>query len=403
MLFTYYATEWRIEIRRRIDESDTEANTKAINSLLNYETVKYFGAEAREAQRYDRSMERYERASVRTYTSLAALNAGQAVIFTFGLGAVMVMCAIGVRRGTRRRRSGSRWEHSFARSGGGSAVSPPPRSPRPRTHRVVADHQGPAAGAGRRAYAARSPRRSRPCQPVGQHRPPADDRGANPSRAAVLVLTSDGLLRGTTPACCARRRAATCSRAGMSRCRSFRAQGHRWNRFRTVRWSASGAASPTRRARERDRDHRRLCSRRSKGRPSDGGVDEIHIVYTEFVSMLTQRPVVRRVLPLEIEETRGAAERAAPAVRVRAVAEACSTRCCRGTSRAGSSHALLDSAACEIAARRRAMKSATDNANELIERSPGRPTRPGRPRSPRKSARSSAAPNALAETIAGSE
>jgi ATP-binding cassette subfamily B protein len=100
MYFTYIATEWRIEIRRRMNESDTEANTKAIDSLLNYETVKYFGAEVREASRYDRSMERYERASVRTYTSLAALNAGQAVIFTIGLAAVMVMCAIGVRNGT---------------------------------------------------------------------------------------------------------------------------------------------------------------------------------------------------------------------------------------------------------------------------------------------------------------
>jgi ATP-binding cassette, subfamily B, heavy metal transporter len=100
MYFTYRATEWRTEIRRRMNESDTEANTKAIDSLLNYETVKYFGAEAREASRYDRSMERYERASVRTYTSLAVLNAGQAVIFTIGLGTVMVMCAIGVREGT---------------------------------------------------------------------------------------------------------------------------------------------------------------------------------------------------------------------------------------------------------------------------------------------------------------
>ena len=100
MYFTYLATEWRIEIRRRMNESDTEANTKAIDSLLNYETVKYFGAEAREAARYDRSMEGYERASVRTYTSLAVLNGGQAVIFTFGLAAVMVLCAIGVRNGT---------------------------------------------------------------------------------------------------------------------------------------------------------------------------------------------------------------------------------------------------------------------------------------------------------------
>src|SRR5437879_9492575 len=82
-----------------MNDSDTEANTKAIDSLLNYETVKYFSAEEREATRYDRSMERYERASVKTYTSLAVLNAGQAVIFTAGLTATMLMCAIGVRSG----------------------------------------------------------------------------------------------------------------------------------------------------------------------------------------------------------------------------------------------------------------------------------------------------------------
>jgi ABC-type transport system involved in Fe-S cluster assembly fused permease/ATPase subunit len=99
MYYTYLATEWRIEIRRKMNESDTDANTKAIDSLLNYETVKYFGAEEREATRYDRSMERYERASVKTYTSLAVLNTGQAIIFTAGLTATMVMCAIGVRNG----------------------------------------------------------------------------------------------------------------------------------------------------------------------------------------------------------------------------------------------------------------------------------------------------------------
>jgi ATP-binding cassette, subfamily B, heavy metal transporter len=99
MYFTYAATEWRINIRRKMNDSDTEANTKAIDSLLNYETVKYFGAETREAQRYDRSMERYEQASVKTYTSLAVLNTGQAVIFTFGLTATMLMCAIGIRQG----------------------------------------------------------------------------------------------------------------------------------------------------------------------------------------------------------------------------------------------------------------------------------------------------------------
>jgi ATP-binding cassette subfamily B protein len=100
MGFTYQATEWRIAIRRKMNESDTDANTKAIDSLLNYETVKYFNAEEREARRYDRSMERYESASVKAYTSLAVLNAGQAAIFTLGLGAAMVMCAYGVRAGT---------------------------------------------------------------------------------------------------------------------------------------------------------------------------------------------------------------------------------------------------------------------------------------------------------------
>ena len=100
MYYTYIATEWRIEIRRKMNDSDTEANTKAIDSLLNYETVKYFGAEEREARRYDRSMERYEEASIRTYTSLAVLNAGQAAIFTVGLTVTMIMCAFGIRNGT---------------------------------------------------------------------------------------------------------------------------------------------------------------------------------------------------------------------------------------------------------------------------------------------------------------
>jgi ATP-binding cassette, subfamily B, heavy metal transporter len=100
MGYTYAATEWRIGIRRRMNESDTEANTKAIDSLLNYETVKYFGAEEREARRYDRSMARYEEASVKTYTSLAVLNAGQAAIFTTGVTAAMILCVLGIRSGT---------------------------------------------------------------------------------------------------------------------------------------------------------------------------------------------------------------------------------------------------------------------------------------------------------------
>jgi ATP-binding cassette subfamily B protein len=100
MGWTYRATEWRIGIRRKMNDSDTDANVKAIDSLLNYETVKYFGAEQREADRYDRAMARYEDASVKAYTSLAILNAGQALIFTVGLASTMVLCAIGIRNGT---------------------------------------------------------------------------------------------------------------------------------------------------------------------------------------------------------------------------------------------------------------------------------------------------------------
>jgi len=100
MVYTYYATEWRIGIRRKMNDSDSDANTKAIDSLLNYETVKYFSAEEREARRYDRSMERYEVASVNSYVSLAVLNAGQATIFAIGLTAAMILCVQGIQNGT---------------------------------------------------------------------------------------------------------------------------------------------------------------------------------------------------------------------------------------------------------------------------------------------------------------
>jgi ATP-binding cassette subfamily B protein len=97
--FTVRATDWRIGIRRTMNESDSDANTKAIDSLLNYETVKYFGAEQREARRYDQSMATFERASIKSYTSLAMLNAGQAVIFTTALTLCMVMAGLDVMAG----------------------------------------------------------------------------------------------------------------------------------------------------------------------------------------------------------------------------------------------------------------------------------------------------------------
>ncbi len=97
--FTFAVTEWRVKIRRIMNDQDTDANQKAIDSLLNFETVKYFGAEQREARRYDGAMEQYVAAALKTNYSLAFLNFGQSVLITGGLVAVMVMAAVGVQNG----------------------------------------------------------------------------------------------------------------------------------------------------------------------------------------------------------------------------------------------------------------------------------------------------------------
>jgi ATP-binding cassette, subfamily B, heavy metal transporter len=98
--FTFKVTEMRVQIRKRMNERDTDANQKAIDSLLNFETVKYFNAEEREARRYDESMAGYEEAAVKTGVSLSWLNFGQSFLMTVGLVAVMVMAARGVQAGT---------------------------------------------------------------------------------------------------------------------------------------------------------------------------------------------------------------------------------------------------------------------------------------------------------------
>ncbi|AVO36381.1 ABCB family ABC transporter ATP-binding protein/permease [Pukyongiella litopenaei] len=98
--FTFKVTEWRVKLRREMNDQDTDANQKAIDSLLNYETVKYFGAEAREAERYDGAMRQYEQAALKTSYSLAFLNFGQSLLITAGLVGVMVLAALGVQAGT---------------------------------------------------------------------------------------------------------------------------------------------------------------------------------------------------------------------------------------------------------------------------------------------------------------
>ncbi|WP_431299275.1 ABCB family ABC transporter ATP-binding protein/permease [Tabrizicola sp. BL-A-41-H6] len=98
--FTFKVTEWRVKLRREMNDQDTDANQKAIDSLLNFETVKYFNAEAREAGRYDGAMQQYETAAVKTGLSLSFLNVGQAALITTGLVIVMAMSARGVQAGT---------------------------------------------------------------------------------------------------------------------------------------------------------------------------------------------------------------------------------------------------------------------------------------------------------------
>jgi ATP-binding cassette subfamily B protein len=100
MQFTFAVTRWRIHIRRAMNESDNEANTKAVDSLLNYETVKYFNAEAHEEARFDSAMEKYAQASIVTQTTLSVLNTGQGLIASLGLVAVMILAALGVKDGS---------------------------------------------------------------------------------------------------------------------------------------------------------------------------------------------------------------------------------------------------------------------------------------------------------------
>lgn len=100
ILYTFFVSEWRIKFRRLMNDTDSTANTKAIDSLLNFETVKYFGNEEHEARRYDSALQSYEKAAVRSQQSLSLLNVGQSAIISVGLAVVMGMAANGIVQGT---------------------------------------------------------------------------------------------------------------------------------------------------------------------------------------------------------------------------------------------------------------------------------------------------------------
>jgi ATP-binding cassette subfamily B protein len=98
--FSVTVTEWRTKFRRQMNEEDSRANTRAIDSLINYETVKYFGNEEHEARRYDENLQRYERAALKSQTSLSTLNTGQSVIIATGVVLIMWRATAGVVAGT---------------------------------------------------------------------------------------------------------------------------------------------------------------------------------------------------------------------------------------------------------------------------------------------------------------
>src|SRR6266849_7197744 len=94
--FTFSVTDWRVRFRREMNERNSEANTKAVDGMLNFETVKYFANEEHEARRYDAALHAYERAAVKSETTLTLLNLGQGSIIAIGLVAVMVLAGRGV-------------------------------------------------------------------------------------------------------------------------------------------------------------------------------------------------------------------------------------------------------------------------------------------------------------------
>jgi F-type H+-transporting ATPase subunit gamma len=236
---------------------------------------------------------------------------------------------------------------------------------------------------------------------------PLTSEPADPTRAAVLILTSDrGFCGGFNTSVL---REAQGLRALLED-RGIEAvpyvsgrKGISWHRFRqremAGEWSGFSEVPAQKNASE-------ITSALLEAfeRPADeGGVDEIHVVYTEFVSMLTQRPVIRRLLPLQIEETTEAPYGPVPVYEFEPSPEVVLNSLLPWYVESRIFHALLESAAAEIAARRRAMKSATDNANDLLEQLTREANKARQAEITQEISEIVGGANALAETIAGSK
>ena len=236
---------------------------------------------------------------------------------------------------------------------------------------------------------------------------PLTSEPADPTRAAVLILTSDrGFCGGFNTSVL---REAQGLRALLED-RGIEAvpyvsgrKGISWHRFRqremAGEWSGFSEVPAQKNASE-------ITSALLEAfeRPADeGGMDEIHVVYTEFVSMLTQRPVIRRLLPLQIEETTEAPYGPVPVYEFEPSPEVVLNALLPWYVESRIFHALLESAAAEIAARRRAMKSATDNANDLLEQLTREANKARQAEITQEISEIVGGANALAETIAGSK
>jgi F-type H+-transporting ATPase subunit gamma len=229
----------------------------------------------------------------------------------------------------------------------------------------------------------------------------------HPERAAVLILTSDRGFAGGYNASVLREaqglRALLDERGIESVPFVAGRKGIIWHRFRQIEMAGEWSGFSDTPAAANASEITAALLEAYRRPASEGGVDEIHLVHTEFVSMLTQRPAIRRILPLEIvETTEEAPSGPVPLYEFEPSPEAVLDALLPWYVESRIFHALLDSAAAEIAARRRAMKSATDNANDLLDQLNLEANKARQAEITQEISEIVGGANALAETTAGS-
>ena len=241
----------------------------------------------------------------------------------------------------------------------------------------------------------------------GQIDHPLTSEPESRSRAAVLIMTSDrGFCGGYNANVLREAQGLRALLAGHNVETVPYVTGRKgigWHRFRGIEVAGEWGGFSDTPAHQNAREITAELLQAFERPVADGGVDEIHVVHTEFVSMLTQRPVVRRLLPLEIEETTEAPPGPIPVYEFEPSPEAVLDALLPWYVESRIFASLLDAAAAEIAARRRAMKSATDNANELLDQLTREANKARQAEITQEISEIVGGANALAETLAGSK